>query len=91
MIEIRLYDDGKVEIMEVDSNEKSVWMANENIGGYYRSGCNNPYEAILLNGNKKKYHLAEKVNKKIRNIDEQIKKLNEEKTRILNLLKLELE
>jgi hypothetical protein len=87
MIAIKIFDNGNVETEEVNREENAGWMTNKNIGGYW----SNNYKVILLDGEKKRYHLLKKVNRMTKEIDEEIKKLQLKKNRLLTLLDLDIE
>ena len=87
MVAIKIYDNGNVETEEVNREKNLGWMTNKSIGGYWSSG----YKVILLDGDKKRYHLLNKVNSMTKDVDEEIEKLKQKKLNLLRLLDLDIE
>jgi hypothetical protein len=87
VIAIKIHNDSNIEVNEVDREENAGWMENKSIGGYWSSG----YRVILLDGDKKRYHLLRKVNKMTNEIDDEIEQLKQKKLKLLSLLDLDIE
>lgn len=91
MIRIDLYEDGRTIVHKNENpDDYEGWLQNNSTGRYWCGSDEGNYDAILLNGNKKEYHLKQIVASLIKNLDEQISWLNARKMHINALLQEDL-
>lgn len=86
MLKISLYKDGRIEKEEVDRSVYEKWMKNQHVGSLYNFNTSKgDREIILLDGDDKKRNFERVMKSKFKRIDEEIKKLNDRKKKILDL------
>ncbi|WCS69079.1 hypothetical protein Goe17_02200 [Bacillus phage vB_BsuM-Goe17] len=85
MLKIVLYDDGRIETEEVESSDYRGWMKNKSVGGYRFAHGMQSGEVILLDGDKKEYHFNRVMRSKFREVDKEIKRLEQTKKELLKI------
>ena len=79
MLKITVYDDGSVMTEEVERADYQGWMENKSVGGYHFTYGTKSGEVILLDGDKKEYHFNRIMKSKFREVDKEIKRLEQTK------------
>ena len=85
MLKITLYDDGRFETEEVEHSDYLDRMENKSVGGYQFVYGAESGEVILLDGDKKEYHFNRIMKSKFREVDKEIKRLEQTKKELLKI------
>lgn len=83
MLKITVYDDGRVMTEEVERADYQDWMGSKPVGEYRFVYGTESGEVILLDGDKKEYHFNRFMKSKFREVDREIKRLEQTKKGLL--------
>lgn len=85
MLKITVYDNGSVMTEEVERVDYQGWMENKSVGEYRFAHGTKSGEVILLDGDKKEYHFNRIMKSKFREVDREIKRLEQTKKELLKI------